>query len=69
MDIVATSTLCLKVYSSLTFIRLISIATALLFVMAFMTLPALKRGKLTRTQGIILLAVYAAFCVFQFAYK
>ena len=41
----------------------------MLFVMAFMTLPALKRGKLTRTQGIILLAVYAAFCAFQFAYK
>ena len=36
------------------------------FVMAFMTLPALKRGKLTRLQGIILLCVYAAFCVFQF---
>ena len=36
------------------------------FVMAFMTLPALKRGKLTRPQGIILLCVYAAFCVFQF---
>ena len=41
----------------------------MLFVMAYMTLPALKRGKLTRMQGIILLAVYAAFCVFQFAYK
>ena len=38
----------------------------MLFVMAFMTLPALKRGKLTRVQGIILLCVYAAFCVFQF---
>ena len=38
----------------------------MLFVMAFMTLPALKRGKLTRAQGITLLAVYAAFCVFQF---
>ena len=36
------------------------------FVMAFMTLPALKRKKLTRAQGIILLGVYAAFCVFQF---
>ncbi len=36
------------------------------FVMAFMTLPALKRGKLTRAQGICLLCVYAAFCVFQF---
>ena len=40
----------------------------MLFVMAFMTLPALKRGKLTRAQGILLLCVYAAFCVFQFVY-
>lgn len=39
----------------------------MLFVMAFLTLPALKRGKLSRTQGIILLVIYAAFCVFQFA--
>lgn len=38
----------------------------MLFVMAFMTLPALKRGKLSRLQGIVLLAVYAAFCVIQF---
>lgn len=38
----------------------------MLFVMAFLTLPALKREKLTRAQGIILLAIYAAFCVFQF---
>ncbi len=38
----------------------------MLFVMAFMTLPALKRGKLSRWQGVTLLAVYAAFCVFQF---
>ncbi len=38
----------------------------MLFVMAFMTIPALIRGKLTRTQGIILLCVYAAFCIFQF---
>ena len=36
------------------------------FVMAFLTLPALKRGKLSRWQGIILLAVYAAFCLVQF---
>ena len=35
-------------------------------VMAIMTLPALKRGKLTRPQGILLLCIYAAFCVFQF---
>ncbi len=39
----------------------------MLFVMAFLTLPALIRGKLSRTQGIILLCIYAAYCVFQFA--
>ena len=38
----------------------------MLFVMAFLTLPALKRGKLSRVQGVVLLAVYAAFCVVQF---
>ena len=37
------------------------------FVMLLMTLPALLKGRLYRAQGIILLAVYAAFCVFQFA--
>lgn len=37
------------------------------FVMAFLTIPALIRGKLSRAQGIILLIVYSAFCVFQFA--
>ena len=37
-------------------------------VMALLTLPALLRGKLSRAQGVILLAVYAAFCVFQFVY-
>ena len=40
----------------------------MLFVMLFMTVPALIRGKLTRPQGIILLCVYVAFCVFQFVY-
>ncbi len=39
----------------------------MLFVMAFLTLPALKRKKLSRFQGIALLAVYAAFCAIQFA--
>ena len=38
----------------------------MLAVMAIMTLPALKRGKLSRTQGIILLCIYAAFCAIQF---
>lgn len=40
----------------------------MLFVMAFLTLPALVRGKLSRTQGILLLAIYAAFCAFQFLF-
>lgn len=38
----------------------------MVFVMAFLTLPALIRGKLSRWQGILLLAVYFSFCVFQF---
>ena len=36
------------------------------FVMAFVTIPALIRGKLSRIQGVLLLVLYAAFCVFQF---
>ncbi len=36
-------------------------------VMALLTVPALIRGKLARWQGITLLGIYAAFCVFQFA--
>ena len=39
----------------------------MLAVMALLTLPALIRGKLSRAQGIILLCIYAAYCVFQFA--
>ncbi|MGN1047845.1 MAG: calcium/sodium antiporter [Eubacteriales bacterium] len=39
----------------------------MIFAMAFMTLPALIRGKLSRFQGIILLAVYAVYCFVQFA--
>ncbi len=39
----------------------------MLFVMAFLTLPAIKNGKLSRIQGIVLIAVYAAFCAVQFA--
>ncbi len=37
-------------------------------VMALMTLPALFRGKLARWQGISLIGIYAAFCIFQFAF-
>ncbi len=40
----------------------------MLFVMLLMTIPALIRGKLSRWQGIILLLVYAAFCVIQFLF-
>ena len=39
----------------------------MLFVMAFLCLPALARKKLSRFQGIILLAIYAAFCAIQFS--
>lgn len=35
-------------------------------VMAIMTVPTLIRGKLSRFQGILLLCVYAAFCIYQF---
>lgn len=38
----------------------------MLFVMAFLTLPALARKKLSRTQGIVLLVIYFSFCIVQF---
>lgn len=38
----------------------------MLLVMCLLTLPALIRGKLSRLQGIVLLGIYAAFCVVQF---
>ena len=39
----------------------------MLAVMLILTAPSLLRGKLARWQGILLLCLYAAFCVFQFA--
>ena len=39
----------------------------MLFVMAFLTLPALKTKKLSRCQGTVLLLLYAAFCGIQFS--
>ncbi len=39
----------------------------MLAVMLIMTVPTLIRGKLSRWQGFLLLAIYAGFCVFQFA--
>ena len=38
----------------------------MVLVMAFLTLPTLLRGRLSRWQGVTLLLVYAGFCVFQF---
>ena len=35
-------------------------------VMAILTVPSLIRGKLSRAQGITLLALYVSYCVFQF---
>ena len=38
----------------------------MLLVMSILTIPTLLRGKLTRSQGVILLAIYAVFCFIQF---
>ena len=38
----------------------------MLLVMMLLTLPTLKKGRIYRWQGITLLCIYAAFCVFQF---
>ena len=38
----------------------------MLLVMCLLTIPALTKKKLTRPQGITLLLIYAAFCVYQF---
>lgn len=38
----------------------------MLFVMAFLTIPALIKGKLMRYQGVVLLIIYTVFCIWQF---
>ena len=38
----------------------------MILVMVIMTIPALITGKLKRWQGILLLCIYAAFCIYQF---
>lgn len=38
----------------------------MLAVMLILTIPSIIRGKLSRVQGISLLAIYAAFCTIQF---
>ncbi len=40
----------------------------MLCVMLILCVPALIRNKLSRWQGVLLLGIYAAFCVFQFAF-
>ncbi len=39
----------------------------IMFVMVFLTLPAFINGKLSRFQGVILLLIYAVFCIVQFS--
>ena len=39
----------------------------MLAVMLILTVPAMFKGKLYRGQGVLLLCIYAAFCIFQFA--
>lgn len=38
----------------------------MLVVMLLMTVPALVKGKLYRSQGVLMLTIYAAFCIAQF---
>lgn len=38
----------------------------MLFVMALLCIPALAKKKLDRWQGVTLLCIYAAFCLYQF---
>ena len=40
--------------------------SVMLGVMALLCIPALKKGRLYRIQGIILLCIYAAFTIYQF---
>ena len=40
----------------------------MMLVMLLMTVPALVKGRLARWQGLLLLAFYAGFCVFQFCF-
>ncbi len=38
----------------------------MIVVMLILTVPAMLKGKLSRFQGILMLAIYAAFCAIQF---
>lgn len=39
----------------------------MMLVMLLLTVPAMLKGRLYRSQGIILLLIYAGFCAYQFA--
>ena len=45
---------------------LVVVIPVMLGVMLILIVPSVIRGKLARWQGIALLSIYAAFCVFQF---
>ena len=38
----------------------------MMLVMLLLTVPALRIGRLFRWQGILLLSIYAVFCIIQF---
>ena len=40
----------------------------MLVVMGIMTIPAIIKGRLSRWQGIVMLCIYAGFCIFQFCF-
>lgn len=48
------------------FASLVVDTPVMFIVMALLTIPTIIKGKLSRWQGILLLAIYAAFCIFQF---
>ena len=69
MFVTGVQTCALPIYSSTLFgvnSSLVLDLPVMLAVMLIMTVPALVKGKMNRAQGIILLAIYAAFCAIQF---
>ncbi|MCR4990670.1 MAG: hypothetical protein K6A38_07395 [Lachnospiraceae bacterium] len=37
-----------------------------ILVMLILTVPVFIKGKLSRWQGVLMLAMYAAYCIYQF---
>ena len=48
--------------------RILCMVLTLSAVLALLCVPALLKGKLSRWQGVVLLAIYAGFTVFQFLF-